>query len=102
MSVQAGTREKMTMAGKAVANGQRRRGVFDVDEDRAPAELGRAWADGGYPGVSADGRPWGASRSAGGVLTRGTVGERNPGDRRAWPGVQGVPGRTGRPRAPAA
>ena len=32
-----------------------RRGVFEVDEDRALAELELAWADGGYHGFSADG-----------------------------------------------
>ncbi len=84
MSVQAGTREKMTMAGKAVATGQRRRGVFDVDEDRALAELERAWADGGYHGFSADGGTWCAISSAGDVLTGATVDELNRAIRAHW------------------
>ena len=49
-----------------------RRGVFDVDEDRALAELEQAWAYGGYHGFSADGGLWSAISSAGDVLTGGT------------------------------
>jgi hypothetical protein len=30
--------------------GAKQRGVFEVDEDSAVAELERAWADGGYHG----------------------------------------------------
>ena len=33
------------------AAGGRRRGVFEVDEDAALAELEQAWADGGYHGL---------------------------------------------------
>ena len=33
--------------------GGRRRGVFEVDEDAALAELEKAWADGGYHGFGA-------------------------------------------------
>ncbi len=50
-----------------------RRGVFDVDEDRALAELELAWADGGYHGFSADGGLWSAISSAGDVLTGDTA-----------------------------
>ena len=46
-----------------------RRGVFDVDEDRALAELKQAWADGGYHGFSVDDGLWSAISSAGDVLT---------------------------------
>ena len=49
-----------------------RRGVFEVDEDRALAELEQAWADGGYHGFSADGGTWSAISSAGDVLTGDT------------------------------
>ena len=35
-----------------------RRGVFEVDEDPALAELEQAWADGGYHGFSAEGGTW--------------------------------------------
>jgi hypothetical protein len=47
-------------------------GVFDVDEDRALAELELAWADGGYHGFCADGGTWSAISSAGDVLTGDT------------------------------
>ena len=49
-----------------------RRGVFDVDEDGALAELELAWADGGYHGFCADGGTWSAISSAGDVLTGDT------------------------------
>ena len=49
-----------------------RRGVFDVDEDRALAELELAWADDGYHGFSAEGGTWSAISSAGEVLTGDT------------------------------
>jgi len=49
-----------------------RRGVFDVDEDRAVAELELAWADGGYHGFSADSGTWSAISNAGDVLTGNT------------------------------
>ena len=49
-----------------------RRGVFEVDEDRALAELELAWADGGYHGFSADGGLWSAISNAGEVLTGDT------------------------------
>jgi len=50
-----------------------RRGVFEVDEDAALAELERAWADGGYHGFCVlDGSVWSAISSAGEVLTGNT------------------------------
>jgi hypothetical protein len=65
--------EKMTMTSTAAAaDGQRQRGVFDVDEDRALAELELAWAAGGYHGFSADSGTWCAITGAGDVLTGDT------------------------------
>jgi hypothetical protein len=49
-----------------------RRGVFEVDEDRALAELELAWSDGGYHGFSVDDGLWSAISSAGDVLTGDT------------------------------
>jgi len=49
-----------------------RRGVFDVDEDRALAALELARADGGYRSFCADGGTWSAISSAGDVLTGDT------------------------------
>ena len=49
-----------------------RRGVFEVDEDRALAELELAWAVGGYHGFSADSGLWSAISNAGDVLTGDT------------------------------
>ncbi len=54
------------------AGGRPRRGVFEVDEGRALAELELTWADGGYHGFSADGGTWCAISSAGDVLTGAT------------------------------
>ncbi len=48
------------------------RGVFEVDENAALAELELAWADGGYHGFSADDGTWSAISSAGEVLTGDT------------------------------
>jgi hypothetical protein len=48
------------------------RGVFDVAEDRALAELELAWAYDGYHGFSADDGLWSAISSAGEVLTGDT------------------------------
>ncbi len=50
-------------------SGRQQRGVFDVDEDRALAELEQAWAYGGYHGFSVDGGLWSAISGAGDVLT---------------------------------
>jgi hypothetical protein len=49
------------------------RGVFEVDEDAALAELERAWADGGYHGFSVlEHGLWSAISSIGEVLTGST------------------------------
>jgi hypothetical protein len=70
------------MTGRAApAKGQRRR-VFEVDEDRALAEL--AWADGGYHGFSADGGTWCAISSAGDVLPGATPDALNRAIRAHW------------------
>ena len=52
--------------------GRQQRGVFEVDEESALAELELAWADAGYHGFSADGGTWCAISSAGEVLTGDT------------------------------
>jgi hypothetical protein len=49
-----------------------RRGVFEVDEASALAELELAWDDGGYHGFSVDDGLWSAISSAGDVLTGDT------------------------------
>ncbi len=53
-------------------SGGQQRGVFEVDEDRALAELELARADDGYHGFSVDGGLWSAISSAGDVLTGDT------------------------------
>jgi len=62
------------MAGGAQAGAvPGRRGVFEVDEDAALAELERAWADGGYHGFCvAEHSVWCAISSSGEVLTGNT------------------------------
>jgi hypothetical protein len=62
------------MAGEAQAGAvPGRRGVFEVDEDAALAELELAWADGGYHGFCVlDGSLWSAISSSGEVLTGST------------------------------
>ena len=59
------------MAGGAQAGAvSGRRGVFEVDEDAALAELERAWADGGYHGFCVvEQSMWWAISSSGEVLT---------------------------------
>ena len=59
------------MAGEAQAGAvSPRRGVSELDEDAALAELERAWADGGYHGFCVlDGSLWSAVSSSGEVLT---------------------------------
>jgi len=57
------------MTGQA---GSQPRGVFEVDEGRALAELELTWAGGGHHGFSADGGTWSAISSAGDVLTGDT------------------------------
>ncbi len=62
------------MVGEAQAGAvSGRRGVFEVDEDAALAELERAWADGGDHGFCVlDGSLWSAISSSGEVLTGST------------------------------
>jgi len=62
------------MAGEAQAGAvSGRRGVFEVDEDAALAELERAWADGGYYGFCVvEHSLWSAISSSGEVLTANT------------------------------
>ena len=49
------------------------RGVFEVDEDAAVAELEQAWADGGYHGFCVlEHSLWSAITSSGEVLTGST------------------------------
>jgi hypothetical protein len=54
-------------------SGSQPRGVFEVDEDAALAELERAWADGGYHGFCVlEHSLWSAISSSGEVLTGNT------------------------------
>ena len=64
------------------------RGVFDVDEDRALAELELVWADGGYHGFSAGGGTWCAVSSAGEVLAGGTPDALDKAIRAHWQAMQ--------------
>ena len=66
-----------------------RRGVFDVDKDRAVAALEEAWADGGYHRFSDDGGTWCAITSAGEVLTGGTPDALATAIRAHWQAIQG-------------
>jgi hypothetical protein len=77
----------MTM-GKAAGGTGQRRGVFDVDEDTALAEIDLAWAGGGYHGFSADGGTWCAITSAGKVLTGDTPDALNRAIRAHWQAMQ--------------
>jgi len=52
--------------------GRAGRGVFEVDQDAAVAELERTWGDGRYRGFNADGGVWSAISSAVEVLTADT------------------------------
>ena len=76
----------MIMGRAAAASGAsgHQRGVFDVDEASALAELELARADGGYQGFSADGGTWCAISSAGDVLTGATPDELNGAIRAHW------------------
>ena len=65
-----------------------RRAVFDVDEDRALAELERAWAYGGYHGFSAEGGTWCAVSSAGEVLAGSTLDALDKAIRAHWQAMQ--------------
>jgi hypothetical protein len=50
-----------------------RRGVFEVDEDAALAELERAWADAGYHGFCVlEHSTWSAISGSGEILTGST------------------------------
>ncbi len=69
-------------------SGGQQRGAFEVDEDRALAELELAWADGGYHGFSADGGIWSAISSAGDVLTGDTPDALNRKIRAHWQAMQ--------------
>jgi hypothetical protein len=62
------------MAGRAQAGAvSGRRGVFEVDQDAAVAELELAWADGGYHGFCVlEYSLWSAISSSGDVLTGNT------------------------------
>ena len=75
------------MAAKQATQGQQR-GVFEVDEGRALAELELAWTDGGYHGFSADGGTWCAISSAGEVLTGGTPDALDRAIRAHWQAMQ--------------
>jgi hypothetical protein len=65
-----------------------RRGVFDVDEASALAELELAWTDGGYHGFTAEGGTWCAISSAGEVLTGGTPDALDRAIRAHWQAMQ--------------
>jgi hypothetical protein len=66
------TPEIAAPAGQA-AQMRRQRGVFEVDEDAALAELEQAWADGGYHGFCVlEHSVWSAISSSGEVLTGNT------------------------------
>ncbi len=77
----------MTMSRAAAASGQPR-GVFDVDEDAALAEIELAWDGGGYHGFSAGGGTWCAISSAGDVLTGDTPDALNRAIRAHWQAMQ--------------
>lgn len=85
----SGTRtELITMSRAADRAASGKRGIFDVDEDSALAELKRAWADAGYRGFSADGGIWSAISSAGQVLTGSTPDELDRKIRAHWQAMQ--------------
>ena len=65
-----------------------RRGVFDLDEASALAELEQAWAYGSYHGFSAEGGTWCAISSAGEVLTGGTPDALDRAIRAHWQAMQ--------------
>ena len=64
------------------------RGVFEVDQDAALAELELAWATGGYHGFSAEDGTWCAVTSAGEVLTGTTPDELSRAIRAHWQAMQ--------------
>ena len=81
------------MAGAAQAGAvPGRRGVFDVDEDAALAELEQAWAGGGYHGFCVlDGGLWSAISSSGEVLTGNTPDALDRAVRAHWQALQAAP-----------
>jgi hypothetical protein len=66
----------------------RPRGVFDVDEDRALAELELQWAAGGYHGFSVSDGTWSAITAGGVVLTGDTPDALSRAIRAHWQGMQ--------------
>jgi hypothetical protein len=71
------------------AAGGRRRGVFEVDEDAALAELERVWAGGGYHGFCVmEHSLWSAISSAGEVLTGNTPDALDRAVRAHWQALQ--------------
>jgi len=68
---------------------QPKRGVFEVDEDAALAELEKAWADGGYHGFCVlEHSLWSAITSSGEVLTGSTPDGLDQQIRAHWQGLQ--------------
>ena len=76
----------MSRAAERAASGKQ--GIFDVDEDRALAELKLSWASGGYHGFSVDDGIWSAISSAGQVLTGSTPDELGRKIRAHWQAMQ--------------
>jgi hypothetical protein len=78
------------MAGDAQASAvPGRRGVFEVDEDAALAELEKAWADGGYHGFCVmEHSLWSAISGSGEVLTGTTPDGRDQQIRAHWQALQ--------------
>jgi hypothetical protein len=74
------------MAAAGQAGDSQPRGVFEVDEGRALAEL--AWAGGGYHGFSVSDGLWAAVSSAGDVLTGDTPDALNRRIRAHWLALQ--------------
>ena len=68
--------------------GQAGRGVFEVDEETALAELKLVWADGGYHGFTANCGLWSAISSAGEVITGATPDELGRKIRAHWQAMQ--------------
>ncbi len=78
------------MTGNAAAPAEgRRRGVFNVDEDAALAELEKAWADGSYHGFCVlEHSLWTAISSDGEVLTGSTPDALDQKIRAHWQALQ--------------
>ena len=75
------------MTARQAADGQQR-GVFEVDQERALAELEPARADDGYHGFCAVGGTWCAVTSAGDVLTGSTPDALDRAIRAHWQAMQ--------------